>query len=345
MDTTQASRRCAQRWPGSVATRSRSTRSSPVDLVIDHSVQVDVYGTAEASARTSKLEFERNRERYTVPALGPAGVPQHEGRPARHRHRPPGQPRVPGRRLWTESRRRSLLVAFPDSLVGTDSHTTMINGLGVLGWGVGGIEAEAVMLGQPMFMLIPAGDRLQAQGRSREGATATDLVLTITQLLRKKGVVDKFVEFYGPGIAALSLPTAPPSPTWRPSTARPWASSRSISRHDRLPALQPAATTHHRCERYAKENLWHDPTSRSRFTDTLELDLSTVVPSWPARRGPRIACRSTSRAASKAAARSRRQGRSKSPAEFTWRRREPRRSPPSARQRTERQFELGHGAS
>ena len=122
------------------------------------------------------------------------------------------------------------LTAYPDTLVGTDSHTTMINGLGVLGWGVGGIEAEAVMLGQPYFMLMPEVIGIKLTGALPQGTTATDLVLTVTQMLRKQGVVDKFVEFYGAGLSRLGWPTAPRSRTWRRSTAPPWASSRWMPR-------------------------------------------------------------------------------------------------------------------
>jgi aconitate hydratase len=123
-----------------------------------------------------------------------------------------------------------VLQAYPDTLVGTDSHTTMINGLGVLGWGVGGIEAEASMLGQPVSMLIPKVVGVKLTGKLPEGATATDLVLTIVEMLRKHGVVGKFVEFYGPAVRPCRWATAPPSPTWRPSTAPPAACSRSTTR-------------------------------------------------------------------------------------------------------------------
>ena len=125
-------------------------------------------------------------------------------------------------------------VAYPDTLVGTDSHTTMVNGLGVLGWGVGGIEAEAAMLGQPVSMLIPEVVGFRLAGELKEGITATDLVLTVTQMLRAKGVVGRFVEFYGPGLGALGSPTARPSPTWRPNMARPAASSRSTTRRSNI---------------------------------------------------------------------------------------------------------------
>ena len=169
----------------------------PVELVIDHSVQVDYFGRAHAFASTPSSSS-RAIASATLPALGPGRVRQLPRGAARHRHRPPGEPRVPGARgLRRDDGGRSL---YPDTLVGTDSHTTMVNGLGVVGWGVGGIEAEAAMLGQPISMLIPqvVGFRLD---RLPEGATATDLVLTITEMLRKHGVVGKFVEFFGPGLA------------------------------------------------------------------------------------------------------------------------------------------------
>ena len=175
----------------------------PAELVIDHSVQVDVFGTRDAFAHERRARVRAQQRALPVPALGPGGVRQLRRRPARHRDRPPGQPRVP--RARGLRRRRDRALAYPDTLVGTDSHTTMVNGLGVLGWGVGGIEAEAAMLGQPMSMLIPQVIGFKLTGELPEGATATDLVLTVTELLRQKGVVGKFVEFYGPGVSALPL--------------------------------------------------------------------------------------------------------------------------------------------
>src|SRR5437867_3281412 len=176
----------------------------PADLVIDHSVQVDVFGTPDAIRRNTEIEFERNRERHAFLRWGQQAfgnfrvVPPDTG--IVHQvnleylapvvfHRP----------------ENGLQIAYADTLVGTDSHTTMINGLGVVGWGVGGIEAEAAMLGQPVSMLIPQVVGFKLFGQLKEGATATDLVLTVTQMLRKKGVVGKFVEFYGPGLAQLPL--------------------------------------------------------------------------------------------------------------------------------------------
>src|SRR5947209_4770716 len=177
----------------------------PVDLVIDHSVQVDDFGSDLAFRTNAELEFTRNRERYQFLRWGQKGfrnfkvVPPDTG--IVHQVNLEYLARV----VFTDESARPRPLAYPDTLVGTDSHTTMINGLGVLGWGVGGIEAEAAMLGQPMSMLIPQGVGFKLTGRLPEGATATDLVLTVTQMLRRKGVVGKFVEFFGPGLAALPV--------------------------------------------------------------------------------------------------------------------------------------------
>ena len=177
---------------------------SQVDLVIDHSVMVDYFGTADAFRKNVEVEFERNRERYTFLKWGQNAF-------RNFRVVPPGtgichQVNLENlaQVVWT-SEIDGETVAYPDTLVGTDSHTTMINGLAVLGWGVGGIEAEAAMLGQPVSMLIPEVVGLRLTGQLSEGATATDLVLTVTEMLRKKGVVGKFVEFFGPGVGELPL--------------------------------------------------------------------------------------------------------------------------------------------
>jgi len=202
----------------------------PAELVIDHSVQVDEFGGPNAFRANAELEFTRNRERYAFLRWGQTAfrnfkvVPPDTG--IVHQVNLEYLARV----VFTDTSQPQPK-AYPDTLVGTDSHTTMINGLGVLGWGVGGIEAEAAMLGQPVSMLIPQVIGFKLSGQLREGATATDLVLTVTEMLRKKGVVGKFVEFFGPGLANLPLPTARPSPTWRPSTAPPAASSRSTRKH------------------------------------------------------------------------------------------------------------------
>ena len=176
----------------------------PVDLVVDHSVQVDVFGTPEAAQMNAEIEFERNRERYEFLRWGQKAFDN-------FRVVPPATGIV--HQVNLEYLAKGVLlrqgadgpVAFPDTLVGTDSHTTMINGLGVLGWGVGGIEAEAGMLGQPLYMVTPQVVGFRLVGQLREGTTATDLVLTVVQMLRKKGVVEKFVEFYGPGLAEMTL--------------------------------------------------------------------------------------------------------------------------------------------
>ena len=177
----------------------------PVDIVIDHSVQVDEYGTDAAFLINTDLEFERNVERYVFLRWGQDAF---QG----FRVVPPGTGIVHQVNLeylasvvFTRAEGEKTL-AYPDTLVGTDSHTTMINGLGVLGWGVGGIEAEAAMLGQPCAMLLPQVIGFELRGKLPEGATATDLVLTVTEVLRKKGVVGKFVEFFGEGFASMSLP-------------------------------------------------------------------------------------------------------------------------------------------
>ena len=177
----------------------------PVDLVIDHSVQVDFFATPEALQRNTEMEFHRNRERYEFLKWGQKAFDN-------FRVVPPMTGIV--HQVNLEYLANVVVTkdidgqtyAFPDTLVGTDSHTTMINGLGVVGWGVGGIEAEAVILGQPMDMLLPDVIGFKLYGKLAEGVTATDLVLTVTQILRAKGVVGKFVEFFGPGLASMSLP-------------------------------------------------------------------------------------------------------------------------------------------
>jgi aconitate hydratase len=258
-----------------------------VDLVIDHSVQIDEYGTNAAFKRNVDLEYQRNNERYLFLKWGQQAL-------ANTKVVPPGTGichqvnlEYLARVVWTQDG-----FAYPDSLVGTDSHTTMVNGLGVFGWGVGGIEAEAVMLGQPMAMLIPEVVGFELTGKLPPGTTATDLVLTVTQMLRKKGVVDKFVEFYGAGIGALSLPDratiANMAPEYGatmgffPVDDETLSYLRFTGRSDDHVQL---------VERYAKENLlWHDPRAKLRFSDSLSLDLSTIVPSiaGPARPQDRV---------------------------------------------------------
>ncbi|HEX4450682.1 MAG TPA: aconitate hydratase AcnA [Kofleriaceae bacterium] len=263
-----------------------------VDLVIDHSVQVDEYGTNASFRHNVDLEYRRNRERYLFLRWAQQAftnmkvVPPGTG--ICHQVNLENLARV----VWMRDG-----VAFPDSLVGTDSHTTMINGLGVFGWGVGGIEAEAVMLGQPMAMLIPEVVGFELTGKLPPGSTATDLVLTVTQMLRKKGVVDKFVEFYGTGIAALTLPDratiANMAPEYGatmgffPVDDETLSYLRFTGRDDDHVQL---------VERYTKENLlWHDPKAKLRFSDTLALDLATVEPSiaGPARPQDRVPLKSS----------------------------------------------------
>src|SRR5689334_13125432 len=271
----------------------------PVDLVIDHSVQVDVYGSPIAFGKNVDLEYQRNHERYLFLRWGQQAF-------ANMRVVPPGTGichqvnlEYLAKVVFTENA-GGHVVAYPDSLVGTDSHTTMVNGLGVFGWGVGGIEAEAVMLGQPMAMLIPDVVGFELTGRLPADATATDLVLTVTQMLRKKGVVDKFVEFTGEGVAALSLPDratiANMAPEYGatmgffPVDAETLAYLRFTGRSDDHVQL---------VERYAKENLlWHDASARLRFVDKLTLDLGSVEPSLagPARPQDRVPLKTSRRA-------------------------------------------------
>ncbi|HWO22368.1 MAG TPA: aconitate hydratase AcnA [Kofleriaceae bacterium] len=271
----------------------------PVDLVIDHSVQIDEYASPIALRRNVELEYQRNRERYQFLRWGQQAF-------ANMKVVPPGTGichqvnlEYLARVVWTEQT-DGRVVAFPDSLVGTDSHTTMVNGLGVFGWGVGGIEAEAVMLGQPMAMLIPEVVGVELTGRLPPGATATDLVLTVTELLRKKGVVDKFVEFHGDGIGSLTLPDratiANMAPEYGatmgffPVDAETLAYLRFTGRSDEHIEL---------VERYCKENLlWHDPGAKLRFSDTASLDLSKIEPSLagPARPQDRVPLRTSRRA-------------------------------------------------
>jgi len=258
-----------------------------VDLVIDHSVQIDEYGTSAAFKRNVDLEYQRNNERYLFLKWGQQAL-------ANTKVVPPGTGichqvnlEYLARVVWTQDG-----VAYPDSLVGTDSHTTMVNGLGVFGWGVGGIEAEAVMLGQPMAMLIPEVVGFELTGKLPPGTTATDLVLTVTQMLRKKGVVDKFVEFYGAGIGALSLPDRATIANMAPEYGATMGFFPIDDETLSYLRFTGRADDHVQLvERYAKENLlWHDPTAKLRFSDTLSLDLSTVVPSiaGPARPQDRV---------------------------------------------------------
>lgn len=253
----------------------------PVDLVIDHSVQVDFFASQDALQRNADLEFQRNRERYEFLRWGQKAFDN-------FRVVPPATGIV--HQVNLEYLAQVILakneagerVAFPDTLVGTDSHTTMINGLGVVGWGVGGIEAEAAMLGQPIDMVTPDVVGFKLFGELPEGVTATDLTLTVTQMLRKKGVVEKFVEFYGPGLAAMSLPDRATIANMAPeygATIGFFPVDDETLRYMRLTG-RPAEVIE-RVERYCKEQglfrTAHTPDPE--FTDTLELDLGSVVPS------------------------------------------------------------------
>jgi aconitate hydratase len=253
----------------------------PVDLVIDHSVQVDVFGTPQALERNAEIEFQRNRERYEFLRWGQRAFENFSVVPPAtgivHQVNLEFLAKVVlARKEGGET------VLLPDTLVGTDSHTTMINGLGVLGWGVGGIEAEAAMLGQPYYFLTPKVVGFKLKGRLREGVTATDLVLTVTQMLRKKGVVDKFVEFYGSGLSQMTLAdratVANMSPEYGatmgffPVDAETLRYLRQTGRSDEEVD---------RVERYAKEQgiFRTEETPDPDFSDTLGLDLATVEPS------------------------------------------------------------------
>ena len=253
----------------------------PCDLVIDHSVQVDAFGSKGAFAQNISLEFKRNKERYTFLKWGQKAF-------RNFRVVPPGTGIV--HQVNLEYLAQGVLrkkvgkesVIYPDSLVGTDSHTTMINGLGIVGWGVGGIEAEAGMLGEPVSMLMPQVIGLKLTGRLNDGVTATDLVLTVTQILRRKGVVDKFVEFYGDGLKYLTLPDRATLSNMAPeygATIGLFPVDEEALRYYRLTGRSPAQVD--LIERYMKEQgmFYGYGADEPRFTDTVTLDLSTVEPS------------------------------------------------------------------
>ncbi len=250
----------------------------PAELVIDHSVQVDAFGSPEAFAINAQLEFDRNKERYAFLRWGQDGfknfkvVPPDTG--IVHQVNLEYLARV----VFTSEEG----LAYPDTLVGTDSHTTMINGLGVLGWGVGGIEAEAALLGQPVSMLIPQVIGFKLEGHLPEGTTATDLVLTVTEMLRKKGVVGKFVEFYGPGLADLPLADRATIANMAPeygATCGIFPVDAETIRY--LEASNRSKEQVALVQAYMKaQGLFHSPDSpEAIYTDTLGLDLSTVEPS------------------------------------------------------------------
>ncbi|HWF36863.1 MAG TPA: aconitate hydratase [Solirubrobacteraceae bacterium] len=251
----------------------------PAELVIDHSVQVDVFGTRQAFQRNAELEFERNQERYAFLRWGQGAFDNFEVVPPDTGIVHQVNLEYLARVVFVDEERG---LAYPDTLVGTDSHTTMINGLGVLGWGVGGIEAEAAMLGQPMSMLIPQVIGFKLTGELPEGATATDLVLTVTEMLRKLGVVGKFVEFYGPGLAALPLADRATIGNMSPefgSTCAIFPIDEETLRYLEFSGRPKELIE--LVEVYAKaQGLWHDESSEEpTYTDTIELDLSEVVPS------------------------------------------------------------------
>src|SRR4029077_16993165 len=254
---------------------------NPAELVIDHSVQVDEYGFAGALAANTAIEFARNRERYEFLRWGQTAfrnfsvVPPNTGIVHQVNLEYLG-------RVIFDAESNGVRRAYPDTLVGTDSHTTMINGLGVLGWGVGGIEAEAAMLGQPVTMLIPQVIGFRLERQLKPGATATDLVLTVTEMLRKKGVVDKFVEFFGDGLANLPLADRATIANMAPeygSTCGLFPIDGETVRY-----LELSGRSRERIElvsTYAKaQGMWRNQGAQAaRYTDELELDLGTVVPS------------------------------------------------------------------
>ena len=253
----------------------------PVDLVIDHSVQVDFFATADALNRNTEVEFTRNRERYEFLKWGQKAFSNFRVVPPMtgivHQVNLENLAEVVMTKLET-----STSILFPDTVVGTDSHTTMINGLGVVGWGVGGIEAEAVMLGQPMDMLLPDVIGFKLYGKLNEGVTATDLVLTVTQMLRKKGVVDKFIEFFGEGLNNMSLTDRATIANMAPeygATMGYFPVDEETLRYMRLTGRPDEVVD--RTEAYMRaQGLIRDANSpEPEFTDTLELDLASVVPS------------------------------------------------------------------
>jgi aconitate hydratase len=249
---------------------------APAELVIDHSVIADLFGREDAFARNVELEYQRNRERYQFLRWGQTAFNE-------FKVVPPGTGIV--HQVNIEYLARTIMErngqAYPDTVVGTDSHTTMVNGLGVLGWGVGGIEAEAAMLGQPVSMLIPRVVGFKLHGEMPAGTTATDLVLTITEMLREHGVVSKFVEFYGPGVSAVPLANRATIGNMSPE----YGSTVAIFPIDdeTIKYLTLTGRTEQQValvEAYAKrQGLWHDPAGEPNYSERLELDLSTIVPS------------------------------------------------------------------
>jgi len=276
-----ASMRAAMKRAGGDAQRINPL--VPVDLVIDHSVQVDDYGNPQALANNSRIEFERNRERYEFLKWGQKAFKNFSVVP-------------PATGIIHQVNLEYLAkvvqvrdgVAFPDSLVGTDSHTTMINGLGVLGWGVGGIEAEACMLGQPIYMVTPQVVGFRLYGQLPEGSNATDLVLTITQILRRHNVVEKFVEFYGQGLASMTVADRATIANMAPeygATMGFFPVDEQTLKYLRLSGRGPHLVD--LVERYCKEQgLWRTDVDTIKYSQTLELDLATVLPSVAGPRRP-----------------------------------------------------------
>lgn len=253
----------------------------PVDLIIDHSVQVDTFGNSRAFESNVEFEVQRNRERYSFLRWGQQAFQN-------FRVVPPGTGichqvnlEYLGRSVWS-CKQNGKTFAYPDTLVGTDSHTTMINGLGILGWGVGGIEAEAAMLGQHISMLIPEVIGFRLEGQLREGITATDLVLTVTEMLRHKGVVGKFVEFYGPGLALLPVADRATISNMSPeygATCGLFPIDQETLKYMKLSNRDPNQIALVKAYMQA-QGMWHDKSTKEPvFTDTLTLDLSTVEPS------------------------------------------------------------------
>ncbi|WP_237204817.1 aconitate hydratase AcnA [Rothia nasimurium] len=253
---------------------------APAELVIDHSVQIDTFGTADAITRNMDIEYQRNGERYKFLRWGQTAFDD-------FKVVPPGMGIVHQVNIEYLARTimarevNGVLRAYPDTVVGTDSHTTMVNGLGVLGWGVGGIEAEAAMLGQPVSMLIPRVVGFKLTGSIPSGATATDVVLTITEMLREHGVVGKFVEFYGEGVGQVPLANRATIGNMSPefgSTAAMFPIDEKTLEYLRLTGRSEEQVA--LVEAYTKEQgLWHDPSVDVEYSEYLELDLSTVVPS------------------------------------------------------------------
>ncbi len=276
---------------------------APAELVIDHSVIADLFGSPSAFERNVDLEYERNKERYQFLRWGQGAFDE-------FKVVPPGTGIVHQvniehlARVTMVRERDGATWAYPDTCVGTDSHTTMVNGIGVVGWGVGGIEAEAAMLGQPVSMLIPRVVGFKLSGELPEGATATDLVLTVTEMLRQHGVVGKFVEFYGPGVGAVPLANRATIGNMSPeygSTIAVFPIDDETTRYMRLTGRSEEQVA--LVEAYAREQgLWHDPAREPVYSEYLELDLSTVVPSLAGPKRPQDRIELSSAAAAFASA-------------------------------------------